>query len=98
MSARKAWIAFTLRPRGDVVLDRGASEAVRTRGTSVLGVGVLGVRGTFRAGDAIRVLDHDGEELGRGLARLDVEDATRFAGTKDAPDVVIHRDELVVWR
>ena len=98
MSARKAWIAFTLRPRGDVVLDRGASDAVRTRGTSVLGVGVLGVRGAFAAGDAVRVLDPDGAELGRGLARLSSEDAARFAGTKDAPDVLVHRDELVVWK
>lgn len=98
LTARKAWIAFTLRPRGDVVLDRGAADAVRTRGTSVLAVGVLGVRGAFRAGDAVRLLDANNAELGRGLVRQDVDDAARFAGTKDAPDVVIHRDELVVWR
>lgn len=98
MTARKAWIAFTLRPHGDVVLDRGAADAVRTRGTSVLAVGVLGVRGAFRAGDAVRLLDANNAELGRGLVRHGVEDAARFAGTKNAPDVLVHRDELVVWR
>src|SRR5580693_3330925 len=32
LSAKKHWIAFTLRPRGDVVLDRGAADAVRAKG------------------------------------------------------------------
>src|SRR6185369_1966553 len=40
LTARKYWIAFTLRPRGDVVLDRGAALAVRAHGKSILAVGV----------------------------------------------------------
>jgi glutamate 5-kinase len=104
LSAKKHWIAFTLRPRGDIVLDRGAAEAVRTKGKSVLSVGVLGVRGDFRAGDAVRVLDPDGVEIGRGLARCAAADAARVAGQtkKDLPAelvelaVVVHRDELAV--
>jgi glutamate 5-kinase len=104
LSAKKHWIAFTLRPRGDLVLDRGAAEAVRTKGKSVLSVGVLGVRGDFRAGDAVRVLDPDGVELGRGLARCSASDAARVAGQtkRDLPTelgelaVVVHRDELAL--
>ena len=69
LGARRHWIAFTLRPRGELVLDRGASEAVRTKGKSVLAVGVLGVRGDFNVGDAVRLVDPDGVELGRGLSR-----------------------------
>ena len=42
----------------------------------------LGVRGDFRAGDAVRILDPDGDEIGRGLARFDVIDAARIAGKK----------------
>ncbi len=100
LPARKHWIAFTLRPRGDVWLDAGAAEAVRSKGTSVLAVGVAGVRGDFRAGDSVRVLAPDGSELGRGLARTSATDAVLVAGKKD-PDVglsvLVHRDELVVW-
>ncbi|HEX8791674.1 MAG TPA: glutamate 5-kinase, partial [Polyangiaceae bacterium] len=75
LSARKYWIAFTLRPRGDVVLDRGAADAVRAKGKSVLAVGVLGVRGDFRAGDAVRLVDAAGGEIARGLARCGAADA-----------------------
>jgi glutamate 5-kinase len=104
LSAKKYWIAFTLRPRGDVVLDRGAAEAVRAKGKSVLSVGILGVRGDFRAGDAVRVVDADGAEIARGLARCGAGDAAMVAGKarEDLPvelaelAVVIHADELVV--
>jgi glutamate 5-kinase len=103
LTAKKHWIAFTLRPRGEVVLDRGAAEAVRAKGKSVLPVGVLGIRGDFRAGDAVRLLDPDGREIGRGLARYPAVEAVLFAGkaadakSGDERAELIHRDELVVW-
>lgn len=104
LAARKYWIAFTLRSRGDVILDAGCTKAVREQGRSVLAVGVLGVRGTFRAGDAVRLLDPTGAEVGRGLAKKAAVDVLSMAGksreelgTSSSDDaVVIHRDELVV--
>ena len=104
LPAKKHWIAFTLRPRGDVWLDAGASAAVRSKGTSILSVGVAGVRGDFRAGDSVRVLALDGVEIGRGLARVSSTDAVLVAGKRDRlgpsgdePGVLVHRDDLVVW-
>ncbi len=101
LPAKKHWIAFTLRPRGDVWLDPGASAAVKSKGTSVLAVGVAGVRGDFRAGDSVRLLALDGTEIGRGLARLSATDAVLVAGKKERPgddrSILVHRDDLVVW-
>jgi glutamate 5-kinase len=104
LSAKKYWIAFTLRPRGDLVLDRGATEVVRAKGKSVLSVGVLGVRGDFRAGDAVRIVDAEGREIARGLARCGAGDAAMVAGRarEELPvelaelAVLVHADELVV--
>lgn len=107
LRARKHWIAFTLRPRGALLLDAGATEAVRAGKSSLLPVGVLGVRGEFNPGDAVRLLGPDGAEVGRGLTRLGALDAARSAGKK-GPElellfggagvdlVVVHRDDLVV--
>jgi len=102
LNARRYWIAFTLRPKGTIVLDAGAAEAVRTKGRSVLSVGVVGVRGDFRAGDAVSIVGGEGLEIGRGLARAGILDAARLAGmppTKDKAqaDVLVHRDDLAVW-
>jgi glutamate 5-kinase len=107
LRARQHWIAYTLRPHGTVVLDAGATTAVRTGKASLLPVGVIGVRGEFEAGDAVRLVGPDGAEIGRGLTRLGALDAARVAGKKGhelesvlgsgtADAVLIHKDDLVL--
>jgi glutamate 5-kinase len=107
LRARRHWIMYTLRPRGDVLVDDGAARALRGGRSSLLPVGVLGVRGDFRPSDAIRLVTSDGTEIGRGLARLGSADVARSAGKKGADldaalgraggdEVVVHKDDLVV--
>lgn len=105
LRARKHWIAYTLRPRGAVLLDPGAVQAVQGGRSSVLPVGVLGVRGLFGPGDAVCLLDAAGREVGRGLARLGSAEVARVAGIPrrelaavcGADDlVVVHKDDLVL--
>jgi glutamate 5-kinase len=107
LGARKHWILFTLRPRGTLVIDVGAAEALEARGGSLLAVGVLGVRGTFGVGDAVSIVDPTGREVGRGLVALAAIDVVRIAGMRGAAveaaigrpiDAVVHRDDLVVLR
>jgi glutamate 5-kinase len=59
------------------------------------------VRGDFRAGDPVRLLDPDAKEIGRGLARYPSVDAVLVAGKARADlevdrAVLVHRDDLVV--
>jgi glutamate 5-kinase len=107
LRARQHWILFTLRPQGTVVLDAGAVTAVQSGKASLLPIGVLGVRGEFNTGDAVRLVAPDGSEVGRGLARLGALDAARAAGKKGAEldgvlgpgrsdAVVVHKDDLVL--
>jgi glutamate 5-kinase len=106
IQARKHWIAFTLRPRGAILLDHGAVAAVVDHGKSVLPVGVIGVRGAFNAGDAVTLVAPDGREIGRGLARMGAPEAASIAGKKgediatlrgnEVDIVVVHRDDLVL--
>jgi glutamate 5-kinase len=94
LSARRHWITFTLKPRGDLILDAGCIKAVRSRGVSVLSVGVLGVRGTFQVDDAVRLLDSEGREVARGISRFSVSESARLAG--GGGEVLVHRDDLVL--
>src|SRR5262249_60524154 len=96
---RRHWIACALRPRGAVLVERGAAEAICARNRSVLAVGVLGIRGTFVPGDSVSVLDPDGAEIARGLSRVSAGDAARIArkrGDDSGDEIVIHKDDLVV--
>jgi glutamate 5-kinase len=82
LRARQHWIMYTLRPRGDVLVDDGAARALSSGKSSLLPVGVLGVRGEFHAGDAVRLVTADGTEIGRGLARASSPDVARTARKK----------------
>ena len=107
LRARKHWIAYTLRPRGTLLLDAGAVRAIAAGKSSLLPVGVVGLRGQFNPGDSVRLVSLDGDEVGRGLTRLGALDLARAAGKKGkdlellfgagASDlVVVHKDDLVV--
>lgn len=106
LASRKHWIAYTLRPRGALLLDAGAAQAIRSGGRSLLPAGVIGVRGDFAPGDAVTLCDAGGVEIARGLARYATRDVARLAGarTKDITailgfhggDEIVHRDDLVV--
>ncbi len=103
---RKQWIAHVLRPKGYLVLDKGAGEAILSRGCSLLPSGILEVRGQFGIGDAVHCLDQNGKKIAAGLINYsssDVEqikqhhsqDIKDILGVKDY-DEVIHRDNLVL--
>lgn len=104
-SSYKAWIAGTLAPSGTILIDEGAAHALR-RGGSLLPSGVLSAEGGFRRGDCVKVIAPGGEEVARGLARYDVEEAVRIVGLRGADiegrlgysrgHALIHRDDLVL--
>lgn len=54
----KAWTSHTLYPAGDIIIDSGAYTVLSRResGGRLLPVGVLGVRGSFASGQAVRIL------------------------------------------
>ncbi len=106
LAHRKHWIAYTLKPAGDLHLDAGAERALAKGGRSLLPSGVRGVVGAFGVGDCVRCLGPDGREFARGLvnygaAELDkikglhTRDIERLLGYKGS-DEVIHRDDLVL--
>jgi len=106
MGSRKHWLAFTARPRGDLVLDDGAAAALRKQGRSLLPAGVADVRGEFGIGDPVRCVDAKGREVARGLAaysakeiarikRLSTRQITSVLGYSNGNEV-IHRDDLVL--
>ena len=105
LTARKRWIAGTLRPAGTMVIDDGARRALG-RGKSLLPAGVVAADGGFRRGDLVRVEDQKGREVGRGLSAYAADDVGRILGHKSGEierilgyrgrEEVIHRDDLVL--
>lgn len=106
LAGRKHWIAYTLRPKGHLVLDPGACRALRQGGKSLLPSGIIEVRGEFGIGDPVQCLDEQGRAVAAGLVNYDSEDVEKIHGVQTSQikavlgykdsDEVIHRDNLVL--
>ena len=107
IAARKRWIAGTLEPKGVVIVDTGAADALAS-GKSLLPAGVTRIEGSFERGDAVLIRNGDGVEIGRGLAAYDHTEARAIIGRKSSELVeilgylgrpeLIHRDDMALHR
>jgi glutamate 5-kinase len=106
MQSRKHWIAYVLRPKGSLVLDKGACKALVKSGKSLLPSGIIEVRGTFGIGASVQCLDEKENVIATGLSNYTAADLGKIKGIKTKEiekilgykdsDEVIHRDNLVV--
>jgi glutamate 5-kinase len=103
-ASRLFWLRHATTPRGQLVLDAGAVEAVVRRRTSLLSAGVTGVQGDFGAGDPVELVGPDGVAVARGLVGYDAGELPDLLGRSSselAPEhrrEVVHRDDLVLLR
>jgi len=106
LSSRKHWIAFNLETKGTLMVDDGAKKAIVERGKSLLASGLVGVKGCFNFGDAVKCIDTKGLEFARGLVNYKSEDVMKLKGAHSREiekilgykyyDEIIHRNDLVV--
>ena len=107
VAARKKWIAATLAPRGRMIIDDGAANALNS-GKSLLPAGIVSVEGKFDRGDTVSIISPQGVELARGLSAYDECNAQLIIGHKSSDieeilgyrgrTAMIHRDDLVLMK
>lgn len=106
LAARKRWLAGHLQFQGALYLDAGAVDALRSKGTSLLPVGVTSVEGEFQRGEVVLCLGPEGQEVARGLVNYSADEARKIFGkaSERIEEILgyvdefelIHRDNLVV--
>ncbi|MFH0739164.1 MAG: glutamate 5-kinase [Candidatus Omnitrophota bacterium] len=93
LDQKQRWIAFGTKPKGRIIIDAGARDALVNK-KSLLSVGVVAVEGNFESGDVVSVssgpLTIARGKVGIGSKQLDKIKGTRYA--KEA----IHRDNIVI--
>ena len=105
-SARKQWIAGQVQASGAVYLDAGASDAIQTKGTSLLPIGVERAEGHFKRGDVVDCKNHLNKIIARGLINYSDKEVSLLAQKPSnkiggilgytGESELIHRDNLVV--
>ena len=106
VSPFKRWIGFSARPKGSLILDQGACDAIRNQGRSLLAIGIRDVNGVFEKGDVVQLCDSTGAELARGLTNYTSDQVSRIKQLKTSQitkvlghcpyRAVVHRDNMAV--
>tara|TARA_B100000700_G_C14922319_1_gene797655 strand:+ start:187 stop:1293 length:1107 start_codon:yes stop_codon:yes gene_type:complete len=104
LDARKKWIISSISPKGEIIVDDGAIEALK-KSKSLLAAGIKRVNGKFNKGDHIRILDKDMREHARGLSSFTSEEILKIKGqhSNKIKDIlgyitkseVVHKDDMV---
>lgn len=106
LSARKYWIAHSMKVRGRIMIDAGAEGALLKNNKSLLPSGITAVEGHFMRGDCVGIVNDQGREVARGLANYDAVALAKIRGHRSHEieallgykfdDEVINRDDLTI--
>ena len=104
LDARKKWIISSVSPKGQIIIDDGALNALKS-GKSLLAAGIKKVTGQFHKGDHITILDKNMKEFARGLSSFRSDEISKIKGQHsnkissllgyESKSEVIHKDDMV---
>lgn len=93
--AKRHWISFAAKPKGKIMIDAGAKQALLKGGKSLLLPGVVSWEGSFKKDDVVIIMSEEGQEIGRGITHYSVGDLYQTKEKKQKSEV-IHRDDMVL--
>lgn len=106
MPDKKRWIGYATNIIGKIIVNDGAKKALMTGEKSLLPIGVVGVKNTFKKGDVISILDEEKHEFARGIVNYDSESCKRLIGSHSDNivdilgfknyDAIITRDNITI--
>jgi glutamate 5-kinase len=106
LTAKKHWIAYTLKSTGTLILDQGAKEAILSKGKSLLPSGIKKIEGHFSQGDPVDLKLENESPFARGLCSYSSTELELIKGHKTTEienilgykyfDEAIHRNDLVI--
>jgi len=76
---QKKWLNGRLHAQGTITIDEGAKIALE-QGASLLAIGVTSVKGIFKRGDVVEILDGNNSILARGLSEYDSNETILIIG------------------
>ena len=105
LSDKKRWIGYATNIIGKIIVNKGAKEALLAE-KSLLPVGVVDVKNTFKKGDVISILDEEHNEIARGIVNYDSDSCKKVIGCHSDNiaeilgfknyDAIITRDNITI--
>ena len=106
LESKKRWMLSGLASKGELIIDLGAVMALKKQNRSLLPAGVVTVKGKFKRGDVVDILDSEGNRIGCGIPNYNSKDIATIKGSHSEAissllgyeygDEVIHRNNMVL--
>ena len=107
LESRKRWMLSGLCTRGKLVIDSGATLALREQKRSLLAAGIKSVEGECQRGDIVNIYGPQGVRIGCGITNYSSADIGVIKGAHSGQIVtllgydygaeVVHRNNLVIF-
>ncbi len=107
INKKKHWLLFGMEKYGEIVIDDGAVSAISGKNKSLLASGITDVKGDFKKGCGVYIIDKKGGIVSKGISNLDSEDILKIKGLsseeikkkfgkdKKKSYLVVHKDKMV---
>lgn len=106
LSDKKRWIGYATNIVGKIIVNDGARKALISEDKSLLPIGVIGVKNSFKKGDVISILDEHNNEFARGIVNYDSDSCKKVIGSHSDNiadilgfknyDAIITRDNITI--
>lgn len=94
LNSRQHWIMYRSMPKGSIVVDDGAKQALVNNHTSLLPKGIVGVRGNFLISQIVDIIDLNNNLLARGMVNYSSDEIKLIKGlnTNEIENVIHYKD------
>lgn len=107
IAKKKHWLLFGMEKKGEIIVDKGAEDAIINYNKSLLSSGVIDVRGEFKKGEGVYIKGVGGNTFSIGIAGLDSREIIKVKGMKTSEikerfgedrisSIIVHKDRLVL--
>ena len=104
--SRSTWLRGVVNPKGEIIINKLASQTLQNKKASLLAVGAIAVKGNFNKGDIIFIKEIKGQHIATGITNYSSLDAKKILeknsqeikkilGNSAKPELV-HLDNLVI--
>lgn len=106
LDSRKTWLHGVVNPKGEIIVNKLASQTLQNKKVSLLAVGAIAVKGNFNKGDIVFIKEIKGQHIATGISNYSSLDAKKILeknsqeikkifGASAKPELV-HLDNLVI--
>ncbi|HSA06359.1 MAG TPA: glutamate 5-kinase [Candidatus Gastranaerophilales bacterium] len=106
LSGRKKWIAFATNISSYIMVNEGAKKALIEKKASLMPIGIIQIKNSFKKGDVIGIIDENNQEFAKGITNYSSKECKNVIGKNSEEiekilgfknyDTVITRDNIVI--